>query len=777
MRPAAGSALSHQVRRHRRFVGAAAFLCLLSFGLTGRTNAQTALNFEAASMSPVGTGATVSTSSDPNVTGGLLEFLNSTAVGQSMTLMTPSIPAGTYQVQFRYKTNTSRGQHTVTIDGTQLGGTIDQYATTSTYPTATLGNVSFAATGTHTIVLTVTGKDAAATKFYITADKFIFTPVAENPTAPTFSPPGGLYTSPQSVSISSSSGANIRYTTDGSTPSETNGPIYSGPVSINTTTTLQAIAFETGSIDSPVTSETYTINTGSGGTFNFEAASMSPVGTGATVSMSSDSNVTGGLLEFLNSTAAGQSMTLTTPSIPAGTYQVQFRYKTNTSRGQHTVKIDGTQLGGTIDQYATTSTYPTATLGNVTFATTSTHTIVLTVTGKDAAATKFYITADKFTLIGQSSGGQVAAPSFTPVAGTYTSAQNVSISSATPNANIRYTTDGVTTPTETVGTLYSGLINISSGTVTLQAIAYETGMTDSAVTSASYTISTGGGGTVAAPTFSLPGGTYTSAQSVSISSATPSALIRYTTDGSTPSETAGLAYSDPVSISSGTVLLQAIAYEAGITDSTVTGETYTISSGNIVSLFDGTDLNGWTQKPLNSWTVNTTDVAMASLGSGRGFIYANNTYRFYRLQFEVRHLGVTGGNKDHKSCMVFFGTSPSLDAMGGIQFQYPNGGDWDYRPGVNKGGGPHFTVLPHPTLDSLQWVSIELLVDGRNGTARLAEAQPVGTKATEVMDFNDPTEAIQGYFAFQMHNSGLLDEYRNVTIEINPAVDDLITTK
>jgi hypothetical protein len=125
------------------------------------------------------------------------------------------------------------------------------------------------------------------------------------------------------------------------------------------------------------------------------------MGTGATVSTANDSNVTGGLLEFLNSTAVGQFMTLTTPIIPAGNYEVQFRYKTNTSRAQHSVKIDGTQIGGTIDQYATTPTYPTVTLGHVIFATTGSHTIVLTVTGKDAAATHYYISADKFTFISE----------------------------------------------------------------------------------------------------------------------------------------------------------------------------------------------------------------------------------------------------------------------------------------------------------------------------------------------------------------------------------------
>ena len=84
------------------------------------------------------------------------------------------MPAGTYQVQLRYKTNTTRGQHTVTVDGMQVGGTLDQYATTSAYLTATLGNVTLTSSGAHTIVMTVTGKNAAATQFYITADKFTF---------------------------------------------------------------------------------------------------------------------------------------------------------------------------------------------------------------------------------------------------------------------------------------------------------------------------------------------------------------------------------------------------------------------------------------------------------------------------------------------------------------------------------------------------------------------------------------------------------------------------
>lgn len=87
---------------------------------------------------------------------------------------------------------------------------------------------------------------------------------------------------------------------------------------------------------------------------------------------------------------------------------------------------------------------------------------------------------------------QVAAPSFSPGGGTYSSAQSVTITTATSGATIRYTTNGIT-PTATTGTVYSSPVSIST-TTTLKAIAYKSGMADSTVTSATYTISGGGSG-------------------------------------------------------------------------------------------------------------------------------------------------------------------------------------------------------------------------------------------------------------------------------------------
>ena len=77
---------------------------------------------------------------------------------------------------------------------------------------------------------------------------------------PTFNPLPGTFTTTPSVTISTSTGgATIRYTTNGTTPSETVGTIYSSPVTISSSLTLQAIAYESGFSDSAVASGTYVI--------------------------------------------------------------------------------------------------------------------------------------------------------------------------------------------------------------------------------------------------------------------------------------------------------------------------------------------------------------------------------------------------------------------------------------------------------------------------------------------------------------------------------------
>ena len=149
---------------------------------------------------------------------------------------------------------------------------------------------------------------------------------------------------------------------------------------------------------------------------------------------------------------------------------------------------------------------------------------------------------------------QAAAPTFSPAAGSYSSALTVTISSATSGVSIYYTTDG-TTPT-VASSLYTGPIAVAT-TETVRAIATEVGLFNSSVASATYAFSS-----PAAPTFSPPAGRYASPQVVTISSATAGTSLYYTTDGTTPTAASTL-YTAPISVTSNETI-NVIAAENGL---------------------------------------------------------------------------------------------------------------------------------------------------------------------------------------------------------------------
>ena len=275
---------------------------------------------------------------------------------------------------------------------------------------------------------------------------------------------------------------------------------------------------------------------------------------------------------------------------------------------------------------------------------------------------------------------QVASPTFSPAAGTYTSAQTVTISTATSGASIRYTTDG-SAPSETAGTVYSAPITVSS-TETVKAIAYESGMTDSAVASATYTIS------VATPTFSPGAGTYTSAQTVTISTATSGASIRYTTDGSTPSETAGTVYSAPITVSS-TETVKAIAYESGMTDSSVASVVYTFVGWYNTSwtdrksiTIDHTKVTGSSNLSNFPVLVSLTDANLATVANGGNVGLADGTDILFtasdgvtKLAHEIESYNASTGQ------LIAWVSVPSVSPAGDtvIYVYYGNGSATDQQ--------------------------------------------------------------------------------------------------
>jgi hypothetical protein len=183
------------------------------------------------------------------------------------------------------------------------------------------------------------------------------------------------------------------------------------------------------------------------------------------------------------------------------------------------------------------------------------------------------------------------------------------------------------------------------------------------------------------------------------------------------------------------------------------------------------------QSAATGWVVKNG--VIASTGAGRGVLYTANDYSRYRLIFTMRHLS---GSPDHEPNLLIFCTRPvggeiPLDALAGIQFEFPIGWHWDYRPGKDNAGDPYFTTLAKPEFDAHAWFQVEVFADATNGTASMAIAQPPGSKAVEVLRFKDATAGKVGPVALQMHNAGLFDEYKDITIEPDPKKNKLITTE
>lgn len=96
------------------------------------------------------------------------------------------------------------------------------------------------------------------------ADQWIQTKfnVLEKCIKPVASVTGGEYTAAQSVTLTTTTaGAKIIYTDNGTTPSLTNGTQYSKAISVDTTKAIKAIAIKDGAITSDVMTEEYIINT------------------------------------------------------------------------------------------------------------------------------------------------------------------------------------------------------------------------------------------------------------------------------------------------------------------------------------------------------------------------------------------------------------------------------------------------------------------------------------------------------------------------------------
>ena len=356
---------------------------------------------------------------------------------------------------------------------------------------------------------------------------------------PTFSPAAGTYYEAQNVTIGcTTDGATIHYTLDGTDPT-TASATYSTPIAISQTTIVKAMAVKSGMNNSSIASATYTIQA---------APTVITIAAARALALNEYALVQG-VVTFIDGTniyvqdeTAGIDLYLNSGTVPSGLAlgdKVQAYGKRAVYKGL--IELSGIN-GGEASQFSVISTGNTLPLAEKTIAEIladhagtqmlqSTRVKIVNATigtintsnntplTQGESTTNIYkvpaltgITAgdavDVIGVIGCYNAPQlrvayasdvtihetpmepVATPTFTPAAGEYTEAQNVTIACSTEGAAIYYTLDG-TDPTYDAtsinGTQYNAAIAITE-TTTVKAIAIKEGMTNSDIASATYTI-------------------------------------------------------------------------------------------------------------------------------------------------------------------------------------------------------------------------------------------------------------------------------------------------
>ncbi|HOT78328.1 MAG TPA: chitobiase/beta-hexosaminidase C-terminal domain-containing protein, partial [Candidatus Wallbacteria bacterium] len=198
---------------------------------------------------------------------------------------------------------------------------------------------------------------------------------------PQLIPPGGVYNSARSVTITTATaGAAVKYTLDGTEPSASSAT-YSGAINVSAATEIRAIAVKSGMLNSDTARETYVIDTA---LQMAETPSFAPPG---------------GVYN------AAQSVTITSATAGAEIY------------------------------YTTDGSYPgVSSLKYLTPISVDSSKTIRAIAVKQGMAYSAEASASYVI--------KAAAPVFTPAAGTYTGAQQVAITSATAGALIKYTLDG-----------------------------------------------------------------------------------------------------------------------------------------------------------------------------------------------------------------------------------------------------------------------------------------------------------------------------------------------
>lgn len=102
------------------------------------------------------------------------------------------------------------------------------------------------------------GTESGGQIFIVNSDGTGLTQITHSAAIPSFSPDGGTHSGSVQVTITSTPGSTIRYTLDGTDPTESS-TLYTGPITISTSSTLNAKSWKSGWFPSAIGTASYTI--------------------------------------------------------------------------------------------------------------------------------------------------------------------------------------------------------------------------------------------------------------------------------------------------------------------------------------------------------------------------------------------------------------------------------------------------------------------------------------------------------------------------------------
>jgi hypothetical protein len=374
---------------------------------------------------------------------------------------------------------------------------------------------------------------------------------------PSISPAGGTFSSAQNITLATTTaGAAIRYTTDGSTPSASS-TLYGGAFSVGAPgATVKAIALKSGMNNSGVASASYTITVVPGDTFTQGVAED-----GATARV-----------------WFAPTWTLTTA--------IAHSYVTGKDGVKGAQRDENMSYDGALKRWFAPAISPLATGSTISYMFTYS---APTGGNRDTAWYNYVICGDDAP-DSPACPSPVAKPVFSPAGGLYSTQQSVTLTSAS-GTKIYYTIDG-SAPTVN-SAQYAAPLLVQSAT-TINAIAVRPDLQQSRRASATYDIAaactqTPAGCTVAAPTLSHASGTYATRIGVNMLTTTPGATVHFTKDGSNPTRTSpqfnGAVWLAKSAEFGDTFTLKALATKDG-KDSAIVSRTYKISN-NAESTWNG----------------------------------------------------------------------------------------------------------------------------------------------------------------------------------------------